>query len=260
MMLSYFDGLIEARRAGQISDHVHLGLFRDGSAGQALASAQVAMAQHHIDKLALTAGARVVDVGCGFGGTLRMIDGQVQALRLTGVNVDPRQIALARTGAWRGAVDWQLCDAAQFSQGRQGWADAILSLEAMFHFPDPAGFFAAAAQALRPGGRLVVSSILLARHAPAASIAAICAGFGPWPHPEQTLGGMCDMATVAGLEVIAVEQLAPWCLRGFDWMCAPCPADVTDNPLTELRRLFEAGLASYPVLVLAPKSSARGTP
>lgn len=66
------------------------------------------------------------------------------------------------------------------------------------------------------------------------------------------------MAAAAGLHVTEVEDLAPWCLRGFDWMCPPCPAEVTDNPVTELRRLFEAGAASYPVMTLERAGQAGG--
>jgi SAM-dependent methyltransferase len=248
-MMSYFDGLLEARRQGLVSEHVHLGLF-DADSGQTLASAQEAMSLHHLHHLAVTAGAIVVDVGCGFGGSLRLLDGRLDGLHLTGVNVDPRQIEVAGGGVWRSAVDWQLCDAAAFSDGRAEWADRILSLEAMFHFPDLAGFFAASTRALRPGGRMVASTILFGTEADAASVAVICAGFGPWPHPAMSLTGLCDLARAAGLAVGLVEDLAQRCRPGFDWMCPPCPDKLTDNPVIELRRLFEAGTASYPLLVL----------
>ena len=256
MNLSYFDGLLEARRQGLVSDHVHLGLFV--AAGQTLATAQEAMSLHHLRLLEVTEGASVVDVGCGFGGSLRMLDGQVDRLRLTGVNVDLRQIEVARGGLWRNPVDWQLCDAAAFSNHRAAWADRILSLEAMFHFPDLAGFFAASARALRPGGRMVASTILFGTRADPASVAVVSAGFGPWPRPELGLAELCDMAHSAGLAMLQVEGLAQRCLPSFDWMCPPCPAKLTDNPVIELRRLFEAGAASYPLMVLVSQDQAGG--
>lgn len=262
MNISYFDSLIDARREGLVSAHVHLGLFPDAGSDagplETLGAAQIRMALHHLAPLDLTDGASIVDIGCGFGGTLRLIDGQLGRARLTGVNIDPRQIELARSGDWHNPVDWVLCDAAQFSSGCVQWADRILSLEAMFHFPDPSGFFVACAQALRPSGRMVASTILFAPEARTASVAPVCEGFGPWPHPDMTLAQLCAMATDAGLSVLGSENLAPMCLPGFDWMCPPCPPEVTDNPVTELRRLFEAGQASYPMIVLSAGSQAGG--
>lgn len=255
-MISYFDGLLEARRQGLISDHVHLGLFE--AAGQTLTEAQEAMSQHHLRHLAVTNWASVVDVGCGFGGSLRLLDRQVDELHLIGVNVDPRQIDVARGGLWRSPVEWQLCDAAEFSNDRTEWADRILSLEAMFHFPDLAGFFAASARALRPGGRMVASTILFGPGADAASVAVVRAGFGPWPRPNLGLDELCGLAEGAGLAAVQVEDLATGCHPSFDWMCPPCPAKLTDNPVTELRRLFDAGAASYPLLVLVPQDQAGG--
>jgi cyclopropane fatty-acyl-phospholipid synthase-like methyltransferase len=243
-MMGYIDSLIDARRAGHVSDHIHLGLFTDPSL--TLDQAQTEMAAHHLAALDLRDGLDVVDVGCGFGGTLRMIDAQFAA-RLAGVNIDPRQIALAREGLWRNPVDWRTCDAATFSDGRAGWADRILSLEAMFHFPDPAAFFAACARALRPGGVLVVSTILL-DDSPSAH--AVAKGFAPWPLPEMVLEDQIGMAMAAGFKVQEIQNLAPLCLPGFDWMCPAPPPEITDNPVIELCRLFQSGAASYPMLVL----------
>lgn len=256
--MDYIADLIAARRAGLVSDHIHLGLTHDAR-DTTLAEAQEAMAQRHLDPLGLADGQTVVDVGCGIGGTLRLIDDRIARARLVGVNIDPRQIALAQERRWKNPVTWLPCDAAAFSDGRRGWADRILSLEAMFHFPDPAGFFTAAARALAPGGRMVASTILLPVAASlTASVDVVCRGFAPWPHPGLTLPALTGIAEAAGLSVIACDDLAPSCRAGFGWMCPPCPPQVTQNPVTELRRLFEAGAAAYPLLVLEPAPQAGG--
>ncbi|OYU19996.1 MAG: hypothetical protein CFE34_02655, partial [Rhodobacteraceae bacterium PARR1] len=243
-MMGYIDSLIDARRAGHVSDHIHLGLFIDPE--MTLDQAQEAMARHHLSALDLCDALDVVDVGCGFGGTLRRIDKDFLG-KLTAVNIDPRQIALAREGAWRNPVDWLTCDASAFSEGRMAWADRILSLEAMFHFPDPKTFFATCAKALRPGGKLVVSTILLDR---SPSAHAVAQGFAPWPVPEMSLDDLTAMAIAEGFKVQDIQNLAPLTLPGFDWMCPPAPPEITDHPVIELRRLFQTGQASYPMLVL----------
>lgn len=247
-MIGYFDSLIDARRAGVVSDHVHLGLGAEPS----LDAAQEAMARRHLDLLALQDGQTVVDVGCGFGGTLRLVDRAQSGMRLVGVNIDPRQIALAAEGAWRNPVDWQLCDAAAFSPG-SAWADRILSLEAMFHFPAPQAFLTACARALRGDGRAVVSTILLPS-APewAGSVAVVAEGFAPWPHPALDLPALLAMAERAELAVESEQDLSALCVPAFDWISGPCPPQVTANPVTELRRMFQAGVARYPLLVLEP--------
>lgn len=245
-MIAYIDSLIAARRAGHVSDHIHLGLFADPSL--TLHQAQEAMAHHHILALDLQDGQSVVDVGCGFGGTLRMVDNQILG-KLTAVNFDARQLSLARETPWRNPVDWCVCDAAAFSDGRSAWADRILSLEALFHFPDPSGFFQAAARALRPDGRLVVSTILM-EDGPSAET--VTQGFAPWPRPTNTLDDLTRMAQDAGFAVEAIHDLGPLCLPGFDWMCPPPPPKLTDHPVIELRRLFETGRASYPMLICQP--------
>lgn len=254
MKIPYFDSLIASRREGFISDHVHLGLFDGTKPDQTLDEAQTAMSQLHLDHLGVREGDTIVDVGCGFGGTLRLLDATVSHLHLTGVNIDPRQIELAKDGAWHNPVTWQQCDAARFSDGRHDWADRILSLEALFHFPDPAGFFAAAATALRPGGRLVVSTILLAgeNRSPDTlpSIKVVCQGFAPWPFPDMAEADVCNLAKAAGLNLLFTQNVSTGCLPGFDWMAPAYPPQITDNPVTELRRLFETGRASYVLFVL----------
>lgn len=241
--MRYFDALIEAHRVGVVSDHVHLGL---GSA-PTLDEAQEAMAERHLTALALIDGQVVVDVGCGFGGALRRIDARFRRMHLVGVNIDCRQIDIASQGAWCNPVDWRLCDAANFAEERS-FADRLLSLEAMFHFPDPAGFLSAAARALKPGGIMVGSTILLGSAGPSRRV--VCDGFAPWPHPDLTLDELIAIAERAGLAVRAVEDLSPDCIPAFSFMCPPCPANLTDDPVTELKRLFQTGAASYPMLVL----------
>lgn len=247
--MEYIDSLISAHRQGAEIEHIHLGLFPDGTAHHTLPQAQIAMSERHLHHLAPRDGECIVDLGCGFGGTLAMLDKRLTHAALVGINIDPRQIELARARSWHNTTTWLTCDAVAFSSDRSAWADAILSLEALFHFGDPAAVFANCARALRPAGRLVISTILLPTsplHRP--SVTAVARGFAPWPHPALGLEDLISLAMAAGLTVRTVEDLAPLCLPGFDWMCPPCPEQVTQNPVTELRRLFEAQAVSYPLI------------
>lgn len=259
MNISYFDTLIAARRDRIVSEHVHLGLCDESKLVQTLQHAQTAMSLLHLAHLEASEGDTIIDVGCGFGGTLQLLDAAFSQLRLIGVNVDPRQIELAKEMRWRNSVIWDICDAARFSTDRHSWADRILSLEAIFHFPDPAGFFDAAATALRPGGRLVFSTICLAGDETtpdmSAAIQAVRNGFGPWPFPDMSENDLCALAEAAGLELHLMQDVSSRCLPGFDWMSPPCPPQITDNPVIELRRLFEHERARYLLFVMNKPSA-----
>lgn len=138
-----------------------------------------------IDLADLDAGQSVLDVGCGFGGTLARINDTYQGMHLTGINIDARQIEICRSIAsgTRNDLTWHIADA-----GRLPFADAsfdrVLCVEAMFHFASRRQFFAEAARVLKPHGVVVGTDILIsaaARSAPFPIEAILQAGFGPWP-------------------------------------------------------------------------------
>jgi MPBQ/MSBQ methyltransferase len=180
----YFDELIDAYRHGATGRSVHLGYWRDGDAAD-FASAQAQLDQVVIDLAAIADGQSVLDVGCGFGGTIARINDTYHHMHLTGINIDARQIDICRSIASSTGNDltWQIADA-----GRLPFADAsfdrVLCVEAMFHFASRRQFFAEAVRVLKPGGVLVGTDILIsraARSAPFPIEAILQAGFGPWP-------------------------------------------------------------------------------
>ena len=250
-MLHYIEPLIKARRNRQISDHIHLGLFGREDNLIDLSQAQDAMSLHHIKHLHLSPKKTIVDVGCGFGGTLRLLDNQLMPLHLYGVNIDIRQIELAKSVKLRNQVEWLNCDAAKFSQDRSDWADYILCIEALFHFPDPLGFFKASAQALHNEGRLIVSTLIIKQpdEAMQRSIKCVCDAYAPWPFPQMTRNNIVKMSEISGLRVSHYEDLSVNCLPSLKWMSPECPDVITNTPVIELRRLFEAGRISYPMFV-----------
>jgi len=101
--------------------------------------------------------ANVLDAGCGLGGVTRRLANRLPAARVIGLNISHRQLSACR----------ETCPTARFIQmdaARTGLAsgslDAVLSVEAAFHFQTRRDFLLEAARVLKPGGTLVLSDVL----------------------------------------------------------------------------------------------------
>ncbi|RMG12865.1 MAG: class I SAM-dependent methyltransferase [Deltaproteobacteria bacterium] len=105
----------------------------------------------------LPVGARLLDLGCGVGGTAFWIAAG-HPWRITGVTLSPVQVELARSLAAR-RPEGARCDFVEGDFTRPGTlpaADGAYAIEAFCHAADAARFFEAAAAALRPGARLLL--------------------------------------------------------------------------------------------------------
>jgi ubiquinone/menaquinone biosynthesis C-methylase UbiE len=222
----YFDGLIAARRAGQIGRHVHLGYW-DNPPSLAtpcppaeFEASQARLAERMVGLAGLRGGERVLDVGCGFGGTLALLGARLQRMMLTGVNIDPRQLAICQgiTPQQASTLDLVAADACALPFPAASF-DHVFCVEAMFHFASRATFLAEAARVLRPGGGLTVCDIML--HPPDAAPwpravmeAAIRRDYGPWPELWVEPAQVQHTAAAVGLAAIVAE----------DWSAASLPS------------------------------------
>jgi SAM-dependent methyltransferase len=100
----------------------------------------------------------ILDVACGLGGTTRRLLRYYPASQVTGINISDKQLAECRRRApgcrflKMSATDLKFPD---------GSFQAILCVEAAFHFETRDTFLRAAYRVLAPGGYLVLSDILL---------------------------------------------------------------------------------------------------
>jgi SAM-dependent methyltransferase len=171
--LPYFDEILDriqrspdSQLAQALQRHVHWGLFESPSAEPTLATYLVA-AEAMTEKVCKTArvanGARILDVGCGFGGTIAHLNERLSGCRLVGLNIDERQLARARqlVSARPGnSVQFVQGDACELPFG-EGAFDIVLAIECIFHFPSRRQFFAQAARVLRAGGTLALSDFVV---------------------------------------------------------------------------------------------------
>jgi 2-polyprenyl-6-hydroxyphenyl methylase/3-demethylubiquinone-9 3-methyltransferase len=104
-------------------------------------------------------GARVLDVGCG-AGLLSEALAQSGA-RVTAIDLAPELVKVARLHALESGVqvDYRVQPVEEVASAEAGAYDVVTCMEMIEHVPDPAAVIAACAQALRPGGRLFVSTL-----------------------------------------------------------------------------------------------------
>lgn len=101
----------------------------------------------------------VLDIGCGGG-----LASEAMALRgadVTGIDQAEKLIAAAKIHAQdKGAeVNYQVARVEEWCAEHAGQYDVVTCLEMIEHVPDPAAIVQAAAQAVKPGGTLVLSTL-----------------------------------------------------------------------------------------------------
>ncbi len=175
VQLPYFDRLFEQFRKGNpdallaFGRHAHWGYWdypavADGSVAD-FASAAERLCRRVCDAGRVGDGLRILDCGCGFGGTIASLNERFSSVQLVGVNIDPRQLARAReqvkprTG---NQIEFVEADACQLPF-EDGSFDVVLAVECIFHFPSRERFFQQARRVLRKGGRLALCDFVPVR-------------------------------------------------------------------------------------------------
>lgn len=246
----YIDALLaDFDRAG-IERFNHLGHWDDPD-DDPLSIPRVVAQQRMNDVLVGLAGvadgARVLDVGSGFGGTVAAIDERFRGVDLVGLDIDARQLGICARhlrAADGNTIGWVNASGTELPL-RDDSFDAALSIEAMWHFPSRAAFLAEAARVLRPGGRLAVVDLLIAPDASertgierAELEATLASGFDPWPEPEATLDEVVASAASVGLRCTdhldATRNTRPTYLDHGDAEVRPGAAAFSANPGVQL--------------------------
>jgi cyclopropane fatty-acyl-phospholipid synthase-like methyltransferase len=147
-------------------EHYHFGYYRLGMNPLDLRAMTNAMARSVIRDLGigrvLPDDATILDLGCGIGGTARLLARMHPKARVIGVTISARQVEIARArSAAEGLADRLTFFVDDFTDlrtvGRP--VDGAISIESACHAPDPdkADVIGEAARLVRPGGRLIVA-------------------------------------------------------------------------------------------------------
>ena len=145
-------------------EHVHLGHYGDPPGPRDFRGAKAAFV-HELVRWSgldrLPPGSRVLDVGCGIGGSARIL-ARDYGFEVLGISISPGQIARARelTPADLPGCRFAVMDALALELpdgGPEGGFDAVWSVEAGPHMPDKQRYADEMLRVLRPGGCLAVA-------------------------------------------------------------------------------------------------------
>ncbi|MFN2534314.1 MAG: methyltransferase domain-containing protein [Pseudonocardiaceae bacterium] len=116
------------------------------------------------DRVQIEPGARVLDAGCGVGGSSLWL-AQERGADVVGITLAARQVEKARSyAARRGLANRVHFEVADFTATPFPDAsfDVVWAVESLCHAPHKAAFYQEAARVLRPGGRVVVADFVRA--------------------------------------------------------------------------------------------------
>ncbi len=194
------------------------------------------------DRVRIQPGERVLDAGCGVGGSSLWLATE-RGAEVVGITLAARQAAMARDNAIRrGVTDRVQFEVADFTATPFPDAsfDVVWAVESMCHAPRKAAFYREAARLLRPGGRVVVADFVRAAR-PLDSTG------------ERLLHEWLDGWAVPDIDTPG-EHLAHLASAGF---ADPRLDDVTTHTRPSLRRLYRMAYWTYPLAVLGRVTGVR---
>ncbi len=140
-------------------EHIHLGFYPSGGKNIDFRKAKVNFV-HELVKWSgldkLPKGSRILDVGCGIGGSSRIL-AEYYGFNVTGITISPAQVNRARELTPFGMnCNFQVMDALDL-KFEDGSFDAVWSVEAGAHMSDKTKFADEIMRTLRPGGFLALA-------------------------------------------------------------------------------------------------------
>jgi len=182
---------------------IHIGRYAGGD--ETVAEASAAMTRHLLELAGLEAGHQVLDIACGFGGTLRtlaQLGCQAKGLDISKNCVDHARKANAEAGLGD-QIDVAVGDFHNIDSAPDTW-DAVVCQEAIIHSPSRPRVFAEVHKVLRPGGVFAFSDILTGEAADISMVEAAFARLGA--SVGATINDYQSMALEAGFEISHVEE------------------------------------------------------
>ncbi len=195
-------------------EHIHHGYWIRGD--ESKETAQIQLIEHLWRLADVKPGCRVLDIGCGFGGSSLFLAGRY-GVSATGVTISSVQVEMANRDAQKRNLDAKFllmdAEALRFSEP----FDLLWSVESISHYQDIPKFFSSAVKFLKPGGTFALTDWFRKEN----------------PTPEEKkkfidpidkgmfveLRGMndySDFLAASGLQIAHREVLTPNCAKTWD--------------------------------------------
>jgi SAM-dependent methyltransferase len=134
----------------------------------------------------LLTGARVLDVGCGRGGNVWLLDRSYELAHAVGVDLTRGSVAFATSSVAPGVASFGVADAQRLPFA-DGAFDVVTNVESSCCYPDIERFYREVARVLRPGGSFLYTDLF-----------------------QEHLFPACRGALVAlGLEIVSEQDVTP---------------------------------------------------
>lgn len=197
-------------------DHIHFGLFEPGECPQpgevladspGLARAVERMVEVIVAPAGIQQHHRVVDAGCGVGGTAIYL-ARTRGCTVTGVNLNRMQLEIAAGKASEAGVDdrvrFEFADCSLSLPFADNSIDVVVNIESACHYEDRRRFLHEASRILKPSGTIVAMD-WMARDGLAAEeyemyIVPLCKPFAV--HGLESQSTYSEMLREAGLEIL----------------------------------------------------------
>lgn len=194
--------------------HLHHGYWIRGDESKEIA--QIQLIDHLAHLAAIKTGSRVLDIGCGYGGSSLYLAKKYGA-SATGITISPVQVEMARKAALEAKLDagFLLMDAEdmQFSQP----FDLLWSVESISHYQDPRKFFASSAKLLNPGGCFALTDWFQKENLSPAEKKKFIAPIERGMMVElRAMNDYSDFLVSSGLQVVHRQDLSLQCAKSWD--------------------------------------------
>jgi len=183
-----------------------------------------------LEKLSITSGAAVIDIGCGMGGVARRIAAKYQDVKVIGLDLSTEYVRVAKglteTLNMNKSVEFMNGDMQDLSRFSDGAFDFAVSISAAMNVSNKHLFFKEAFRVLKSGGKLGIWDLV---RVPGAKMPDFYTYFGsPSENYIEEIEGYVKHATEAGFivkfqkiietsEILSAPPACKLALQGLSW-------------------------------------------